>query len=260
MKARINGEEFGYEILGECGIPIVLIHGFGLNRKIWLPMVSEYLGEHRVILPDVRGHGESGAPEGPYLMDLLAEDMVNLLAFLGIEKAILCGHSMGGYITLAFAEAYPERLAGMGLITTRAEADKEEERTARLEMIKAVRNNGAAALADSLAPRLTTDQSLVQEMHTILAKTAPEGIIGSLQGMAKRPDSTDFLCEISHPVLVIAGGEDQIIVIKHAKQMAEEFKDGAFLLIPKAGHLPMLEAPEELAKGLLTLVRKLKTK
>ncbi len=256
MKAMINGSQFGYEILGEEGVPIVLIHGFGLNREMWIPLVTEYLRNHSVILPDVRGHGESDAPERPYPMALLAEDLVNLLSFLGVEKAIVCGHSMGGYITLAFADAYPQRLSGMGLITTRAEADSEKGRVGRYKSIEAVKKKGSRPIADSLAPRLTKDKELVQEVRAVLAETPPAGIIGALEGMAQRPDRTDLLREIPVPSLVVAGGEDQIIDSNRAKQMAESLPDGDFLLIPQAGHLPMLETPEKLGKGLLTLIRR----
>lgn len=259
MQATINGIEFGYDVLGESGMPMVLIHGFGLNRKIWMPVVSAYLRNQMVILPDVRGHGESEALKGPYPMDLLAEDTVNLLAFLGIEKAVVCGHSMGGYITLAFAKAYPQRLAGMGLITTRAEADTEEGRAGRYKLIEAVYKRGSLPLAESLAPRLTKDKTLALEMRALLAETSPAGIIGALEGMAERPDCTNFLRKIAQPALVVAGGEDQIIDMENAKLMAEALPDGDFLPIPQAGHLPMLETPAELGKGLLRLVRRVET-
>jgi pimeloyl-ACP methyl ester carboxylesterase len=256
MKAKINQINFGYEIHGKKGVPLVLIHGFGLNRKIWLPMVAKYLKNQLVILPDLRGHGESDAPDGPYPMSLLAEDIVNLIEFLEIEKAILCGHSMGGYITLAYADQYPRRMSGMGLITTRAEADTEAGRAGRYEMMEAVKKKGAEPLADSLGPLLTGDKNLVQEMRTMLAETSPAGIIGALEGMAARPDRTDLLPEINVPALVVAGAKDQIIDLESAKQMVDAMPDGAFLSIPDAGHLPMLETAEALGEGLLALVRR----
>lgn len=256
MKATINGIQFGYEILGQQGLPIVLIHGFGLNRKIWIPVVSEYLRNHTVILPDVRGHGESEAPEGPYTMTLLAEDMVNLMAYLGYERALICGHSMGGYITLAFADVFPQRMSGMGLITTRAEADTEEGREGRHESIEAVKKKGPIALAESLAPRLTQDEDLICDMRAMLAETDPAGIIGSQKGMAERPDCRHLLPEITVPSLVVAGGEDQIIDLQSAKNMADALPDGDFVSIPEAGHLPMLETTAELGKALLALIRR----
>jgi 3-oxoadipate enol-lactonase len=254
MKASINGIKFGYEILGQGGVPVVLIHGFGLNRKIWIPMAAEYLCNHKVILPDLRGHGESDAPEGPSSMSTLAEDLVNLLAYLGIKQALVCGHSMGGYVTLAFASQYPQWLSGMGLITTRAEADTEEGRAGRYQMVEKVQKQGAAPLADSLAPHLTKNEDLVREMHAMLVEASPAGIISALEGMAARPDRSKLLPEIAVPALVVAGVQDQIIDLGDAKDMADALPDGSFLAIPDAGHLPMLESPEALGKGLLTLI------
>ncbi|MFW5714320.1 MAG: alpha/beta fold hydrolase, partial [Brevefilum sp.] len=216
MKAMINGTQLGYDVFGRGGPPIILVHGFGLNRKIWYPVVKEYLHNQQVILPDVRGHGESDAPEGAYHMSLLAEDLLNLMAFLSIDRAIICGHSMGGYITLAFADAYPDLMSGMGLITTRAGADTEKGRAGRYESIDAVKKEGPTALADSLAPRLTHDEALVQEMRAMLAETSPAGIIGAQKGMAQRPDRMNLLPEITVPSLVVAGGQDQIVDIQEA--------------------------------------------
>ena len=172
------------------------------------------------------------------------------------EKAILCGHSMGGYILLDYADQYPRRMSGIGLITTRAEADTEAGRTDRYKMMEAVKKKGAEPLAESLGPRLTKDKELVQEIRNMLSETSAKGIIGSLEGMASRPDRREYLPEITVPALVVAGGEDQIIDLESAKQMADALPNGVFLSIPDAGHLPMLETPEALGVGLLALARR----
>ena len=259
MKANISGINIGYEIHGHEGVPLVLIHGFALNRKIWLPLVKKFFHNQMVVLPDLRGHGESDAPEGPYPMSLLAEDMVNLLEFLDIPKAVISGHSMGGYATLAFAENYPHKLSGIGLITTRAEADTEAGRKGRYEMVEKVRMQGALPLAESLGPRLTKNEHLAQEMRAMLAKSPPAGIIGALEGMAERPDCWHLLPKFEAPALVVAGQEDQIIDPESAQQIAEALPNGSFLSIPQAGHLPMLETPEALGKGLFSLLKQVET-
>lgn len=254
MRAKINGIQMGYDIIGEEGTPIVLIHGFGLNRRIWVEMTEKYLKPHRVILPDVRGHGETDAPEGAYPMSLLAEDLKELLDFLGIEKAAVCGHSMGGYITLAFAERYSERLAGLGLITTRAKADSAGQRADRYRMVEKVRENGAIVLAESLGPKLTKDKAVFNDSYEMLLNSDPLGIIGVLQGMADRTDRRELLSAITLPALVVAGDQDQIIDLGDARQMADTFPNAYFHLISGAGHMPMLEKPEELASGLEWLI------
>lgn len=254
MKTKINGIQMGYEISGETGQPILLIHGFGLNRSIWKEMADKYLKDHRVILPDVRGHGESQALAGAYPMTSLAEDMLKLLDFLKIERVILCGHSMGGYISLAFAERYPDRLAGLGLITTHAAADSASKRADRYQMAEDVRKHGAFVLAESLAPKLTMDKAITQRLHKMLSETDPLGIIGVLQGMAERSSRMDLLPEILVPGLVAAGEEDQLIDVNTARQMADYLPQGKLLGIEGAGHMPMLEKPEVLAEGLNWLV------
>lgn len=253
MKIEINGIRMGYQVIGGTGLPIVLIHGFGLNRSIWKELVNEYLNGYHVILPDIRGHGESEATEGVYSMAGLAEDIVALLDLLNVEKAIICGHSMGGYIALAFAQKYPERLAGLGLITTHAAADSAEKRGDRYQMVEDVRKAGAFVLAESLAPKLTMDEAIIKKMYQILSETDPVGIIGVLRGMAERPARMDLLPEIDVPALVVAGSEDQIIEIDVARKMAESLPQGKFMLIEGAGHMPMIETPGILGEGLIWL-------
>jgi 3-oxoadipate enol-lactonase len=250
LKAEINGITIGYDQSGQGKIPLVLIHGFGLDRTIWREVAEQHLADYRVILPDVRGHGESDAPEGVYPISLLAADLAGLLDHLQIEKAVVCGHSMGGYIALAFAAQFPNRLAGLGLITTRAEADSPEKRTGRYEFVEAVRARGSMALAETLAPRLSRDPALVQAAYEMIAATSPQGIIGSVLGMAERPDRTALLDELDIPALVVAGVEDQIIDLEDAREMAERLVQGEFVEINCAGHLPMWEQPESLGRAL----------
>lgn len=250
MITHIHDINIGYEQLGQGKAPLVLIHGFGLDRTIWRAMAEQYLADYRVILPDVRGHGESDAPEGSYPMSLLASDLAGLLDLLEIEQAVVCGHSMGGYIALAFAAQFPDRLAGLGLITTRAEADSPQKRAGRYELVEAVRERGSMALAETLAPRLSRDAELVRRAYEMIAATSPQGIIGAALGMAERPDRTALLSELNVPGLVVAGREDQIINLEAARKMAERLPMGEFRLIDGAGHLPMWEEPEMLGSVL----------
>lgn len=251
MKSRINGIDLAYELLGEEGLPLVLIHGFGLNRGIWRDMATHYLADYRVILPDVRGHGESDAPKGAYPMALLAEDLAGLLDHLEIEQAVVCGHSMGGYIALAFAAHYLERLAGLGLITSRAEADSAEKKEGRLRLVETVQKQGSIALAETLAPRLSHDPAVVKAAYDLIAATPPTGIIGAALGMAERPDRTALLERLKVPTLVVAGEEDQIVPLDDARQLANGLVRGTLVEIPGAGHAAMLEQPQRLANALV---------
>jgi pimeloyl-ACP methyl ester carboxylesterase len=251
MKSRINGINLAYDALGEMGLPVVLIHGFGLNRGIWRVMVENYLADYRVILPDVRGHGESDAPEGAYSMAVLADDLAGLLDHLDVDKAVVCGHSMGGYIALAFAAQYPERLAGLGLITSRAEADSAEKKEGRLGLVEAVQKQGSTALAEILAPRLSHDPAVVKAAYDLIAATPPAGIIGAALGMAERPNRTALFDRLEVPTLVVAGVEDQIVPLDDARQLANGLEKGMLVEIPGTGHAAMLEQPQRLANALV---------
>ena len=243
-----------YDVLGSQKPPIMLLHGYGLNRSIWQDLASDHLGDQQVIMPDVRGHGESDVPPGPYLMSSLAEDLALLLDFLGLSKAIICGHSMGGYIALAFAQHYPQKLAGLALITTNAKADSKEKRAGRYALINQIKDQGPIAVAESLAPRLSQDPAVISISHGLICQTDPRGLIGAAEGMAERPERMGLLAAIRVPALVVAGEDDQITNLADAKLMAESLMHGIFLQISNAGHMPMLEAADELGKGLRSFI------
>jgi len=256
MNAVINGIHLGYDAIGGSGPPLVLIHGFGLDRSIWREMVFEYMPDQHVILPDVRGHGESDAPSRPYLMEELADDLAGLLSILHIDKAIVCGHSMGGYISLAFADLYPQRLLGLGLITTNAKADSDAKRKSRYRLIEQVRSHGSGELAKSLAPRLSQNETVIKRTHALIESTSPVGIMGTAHAMAERPDRMVLVQKLVLPTLVAAGEEDQIADFADTRQLAEAFPNGRFLAIPNAGHMPMWESPARLAEGILDLIKR----
>ena len=246
--------ELAYDLMGSQKPAIVLLHGYGLNRSIWQELASNHLYDQQVLMLDMRGHGESDVTSGPYLMALLAEDLAQLLEFLGLSNAIVCGHSMGGYAALAFAEGYPDKLAGLGLITTNARADSEEKRGGRYALINQIKEQGSIAVAESLAPRLSRDPAVIRLSHDMICQTDPAGLIGAAEGMAERPDRMRLLAAIHVPALVVAGEADQITNLADAKLMADYLPHSTFLQISNAGHMPMLETADELGRGLWSLV------
>ncbi len=256
MEAVINDIKLAYEVLGHEGIPLVLIHGFGLNRSIWRQMVLKHIPKQHVILPDVRGHGESEAPSGIYSMEALAEDLAGLLDFLQVDKAIICGHSMGGYISLAFADLYPQRLAGLGLITSHAKADSEVKKKSRYELIDRIRKGGSVELAKSLAPKLSKNEAIIKETYKLIEGTSPNGIIGVSGAMAERVDRSDLLTQLVEPILLAAGEEDQLINFAEAQALMGALPNGKFYAIPDAGHMPMWENPGALAEGIWGLIKR----
>jgi len=242
--------EIAYREQGQ-GEPIILLHGFGLNYHIWDPIVEAFQEKARFITPDLRGHGQSEVTEGTYSMDSLAADLAAFMDALGIQRASVGGHSLGGYVALAFAAAYPERLSGLALITTNARPDSPEKRQSRYELAQAVRLQGAAALATSMGPRLSKHKTLIDALSLMISLTHPQGVIGAALGMAERPDRMDTLQTLTCPILVVAGEEDMITPLPASQEMAEANPQAKLLLLPGAGHMPMLEAPLSLGEALL---------
>jgi pimeloyl-ACP methyl ester carboxylesterase len=259
MKAKVNKIEISYDLFGQNTPALLLLHGFGLNRTIWYEMVENYLDNQRVLLPDLRGHGESEVTTSPYDMPLMAQDVADLLETLSIDRAIVCGHSMGGYVALAFAEKFPDKLSGLGLITTNAAEDSPERRAGRYEQINQIRTSGSLFVADSLAPRLSNKPTVVYQSHEIISRCDPNGLIGALQGMATREDKTDLLSYISVPALVVAGENDQITDYEASRRMAASLPNGEFLGMLDTGHMPMLESPKELGFAIRALIKRVNT-
>jgi len=241
-------EEFG------SGIPIVLVHGFPLDHTIWEPVVAPLTKHSRIVLPDLRGFGRSPVPPGKTSIRMMAEDLVVLLDLLKIDKAIMVGHSMGGYICLSFAQAYPHRLAGLGLVATQAAADTPEKRQARFNTADEVERHGVKVIADNMVPKLTANAELQTVLRELILKTDPIGVIGALKAMAERPDSTGLLSSISVPSVVLAGSVDTLIPIERSKTMAQLLARAWLAELPGVGHMPMMEAPQQAAETLRQLI------
>jgi 3-oxoadipate enol-lactonase len=242
-------EEYGQ------GPPVVFLHGYPLDHTIWQPLVPHLQNIARLILPDLRGFGKSPVPAGTYTMREMAEDVVGLLDQLEIEKAVLVGHSMGGYVSLAFAHAYPGRLAGLGLVATQAGADTPERRQSRLKTASAVKRRGVKPVVNSMLPKLTQKTELTQPLSDLMMQAQPAGVIGSLRGMAERPDMVGNLSNIAVPAVVLAGGADQILSLENMKTMAQMLPKGWLVEIPDGGHMLMMESPDQVAEALGQLIQ-----
>jgi 3-oxoadipate enol-lactonase len=260
VEATINGGRLAYIDQG-TGTPVVLLHAFPLNRAMWLPQMSALALHARAIAVDLRGHGESEPSSGPYTMDDLADDVGRLLEALSIPRAVVAGLSMGGYVSFAFYRRYPDRVRGLVLADTRAQADTAEGRAGRLAMIRTAESQGAGAVADLMLPKLLSPDSLktngdlVRMVRGMVEQTTVDTIIGDLRAMADRPDSTPLLGKIDCPTLVLVGECDQATPPADAQQMAGAIPGARLELIPAAGHLANLEQPEAFNRALVSFVR-----
>jgi 3-oxoadipate enol-lactonase len=229
--------------------PVVLLHGFPLSSAIWQEQQRSLSDKFRVITPDLRGHGNSPAPSGAYTMEGMAQDVLALLDSLGITKAAILGHSMGGYIALTALKLAPERFAALGLIASQAGADTEDARQNRYRLAERVAKEGSKVVAEAMiarlfSPDLPADSPIIAQVHEVMRNTQPAGIIGSLHAMALRPDSTELLRNASLPILLLAGARDQIVPQERTKALAAILPKAKLVTMDQAGHMPMLEQPE----------------
>lgn len=253
MQATIDGMTMAWDEAGTrgAGPTLLLVHGFPLNRTMWRPQLGAdgLAGAAHIIAPDLRGHGQTAAPPGPYAMDRFADDLRALLDHLGIDRVVYCGLSMGGYIGFAFIRRYAARLAGLALADTRAGADTAEARAAREDLARLVEREGSAAAADRLLPRYVAPATLrerpdiMAEIRAMIAGTAPTGLAAAARGLAARPDSTATLSQIAVATAVIVGAEDALTPPAEAERLHAAIPNSALTVIGGAGHLTNLEQP-----------------
>ncbi len=237
------------------GPPLICLHAYALDHTIWLKMAEEMRNSVKLILPDLRGHGRSPAPEGKYSMRTMAEDVIRLIDAFKIEQAWFAGHSMGGYITLALAEFFPERFLGLALVASHAFADFPDKKKSRLEEIKKIERLPVPEVLSGMPNKLTKDPAVADYCRQLISQTSRNGVMGVLAGMAERPDRIDVLAELKRPKMLIAGEEDQLIPMKTDLDMVEKVSDLRLVKIKNAGHMPMMENPHDTATALLSLIK-----
>ncbi len=234
-----------------AGLPVVLLHAFPLARTLWKPQLEDLQDQYRIIAPDFRGFGGTSAALANVTVDQLADDIANLLGALKITRpAVLAGLSMGGYVALAFARRHADRLAGLVLADTRAEADSAEARENRNKMIAFARTHSAAEVVEQMLPRLlghetqTHHPEIADTVRQIAAQQPQGGIVAALQALRDRPDATPGLSAIRVPTLVVVGDEDILTPPSAAEAMVAAIPNCRYAKIAAAGHLSSLEQPE----------------
>jgi len=243
------------------GEPVVLIHGFPLSREIWDPQVEKLAQRNLTIRPDLRGMGQSSVPDGPYLMETLAGDIAAVLDAIGIERATIVGHSLGGYVAMAFCRMYTERVQRLALVCSRLAADQPEVAKNREDLAdRAEREGRMDAIVDAFVPRLFATATLeerapaVTQARALAMKNDPRGAAAMLRGMAQRVDSYDIAEELAMPVLIVAGAADQGVTLTEAEDVRRAFPHAELRVMHRSGHVPMLEEPEALSEALLEFV------
>ncbi|WP_042392596.1 alpha/beta fold hydrolase [Streptacidiphilus carbonis] len=263
MTDRISVREAGH------GTPLVLLHAFPLSSRMWRDQLDELPGADgsgaRVLAVDLRGFGGTELGEDEPSLDLLADDVALLLDRAGIERAVVGGLSMGGYVAMALARRHPDRLSGLLLADTKATADTDQARANRERIAAAVlARDSVRLLVDEQVPSPLLGATSVQErprlaerVQAMVEEASPEAVAWAQRAMASRPDSLDVLAEVRVPALVVVGEEDAITPPGDAEAMAAVLPDVVLTVLPAVGHLSAIESPDAFnwaVRGLLARV------
>jgi pimeloyl-ACP methyl ester carboxylesterase len=240
-------------------MPVVLVHAFPVNSTMWAEQMDLGSGV-RVLAPDLPGFGRTPAGVEPFTIPGAAAALREILASKGALPCVMGGCSMGGYVSLAFARAFPRDLLGLLLIDTRAEADSAEALKGREKTMELLRTSGAPAIAEQMIGKLLSDGTLahrpglVKQVRQMIESTPAATIEAALRALRDRPDQTDLLPSISVPAMVIVGEHDTLTPPTVAVSMARSLPHGTLQIIPGAGHLSPMEQPRQVNAAIAELV------
>ena len=252
-RLRSDDAEVFYEIRGS-GPPVILLHPFPCHHEFWNSVAAALDTRYRLILPDLRGHGDSEIGEGPALMQKHAGDIARVLDAVGIGKAAFSGCSIGGYILFEFWRRFRERVTSLSLCDTRPQADTAEAQANRLQAAAAVLEQGTEPFIESMIPKLmgrttvATRPDLVDGARAMMRKMSAEDISLVLRGMAERSDSVADLKSINVPTLIVIGEEDMLSTVADGELMRQNIAGSQLKVIPKAGHYAAWEQPDLVGK------------
>lgn len=254
MEKIVSGDaEIYYDVAGS-GPPVVLLHPFPAHHEFWLPVAKFLSSRFRLIMPDLRGHGESGLGEGPATMQKHASDIARVMDAAEVDRAPIVGVSIGSYAIFEFWRRFRNRVAALVLCNTKASADTAEARAGRLEAANDVLQRGTEAFFEGMLQKVlsaTTRRSrpdLVEGTVRMMRKMSAEDVAGVQRGMAERPDSISTLKTINVPTLIVTGEEDTMTGVPEAEVMKQNISGAQMKVISKAGHYSPWEQPEEVGK------------
>lgn len=251
-----NGNAINYQCEGEGETTLVMLHGFMGDLRTWAPMVYNYMRKIRIVAIDLPGHGESDCCDEVHTMELQADVVKAVLDRVKVSKCVMVGHSMGGYVALAFAERYPAMLKGLCLLHSHALADGERKVKDRKRMCEIVQSNRAGFIINFIpnlfaeANRTIFDEE-IKELQDLALLTSAEGIIAAQKGMMARKSRIDVLQQTQYPVLFIAGRQDVRIPTDSIMAQAALTPHCEVLLLPNAAHMSHIEEKELIRRKLL---------
>ena len=257
LRPSKQGPELHALISGTGDRALVLLHGYPFDHSMWRPQLRDLAEEARIIAPDLRGLGKSEWNDADSAsMRTHAEDTIAWMDAQGIQRAVVAGLSMGGYIAFEVWRRAPQRVAGLVLLDTKAEPDSPEAREARDKQKEEIARGGMAAICDGTIQRVlgkTTREiggSVVEHVRRMILTTKPEGARGALDALRDRPSSVPDLPGISVPTIVVVGEEDELTPVSVAQKMAAGIPGAELRVIPRVGHVSSLESPSEVTRAL----------
>ncbi len=264
MKRQIDDDNaVEYDKRGN-GTPLVLLHAFPMSNAMWRVQIDSLAKDFKVIAPNLRGIGATSPFPATPSVEQMAHDVAALLADMNLaQPMILCGLSIGGYVALAFARLYPQRLGALILCDTQAAPDTPEARAKREENIEFAQTHSSSELMERMLPSLlgettrATRPKVVEAVRQMANDLEPQALVQLLQALRDRPDATPQLGQIKVPTLILCGLEDSITPPEIAKSLAHDIPKAELHLIPQAGHLSNLERPQNFNKHLMTFLHSL---
>ena len=244
-----NDARISYEVIGS-GPDLVLLHAFPANREMWRPVAEMLADRFRLVMPDLRGHGESELGNGAATMEKHAEDLRLVCVDADVKKAVFAGVSIGGYILFEFWRQHRDRVRGLVMANTRASADTEEGRTTRLQSVDEVMKFGPEPFVEKMLEKVISETTrrnrpdIVDAARKMMLKVPARAIAEVQRGMAERPDSVPTLPTIDVPTLVITSDEDGTTPLKQAEIVRQGIRGAEMKVIPRAGHYAVFERPD----------------
>ncbi len=264
MRVEINGIGLHYIDTGKRnGLPMLFLHGMTFDHTMWSPQIELLKSKRRVIALDLRGHGKSGVGDGQYTFRMFSEDLVALMDYLEIDKAALCGLSMGGAIALRTVELYPERVGALIFCDATCHADSDEARKRRESAIQTIKKDGLGSFADGFLRMVFTPETfsnkmeIVESMRKVIVSSSPLGICGALLAQAARTDTSEILSKIAVPTLLIVGEQDSITPPALFRSIHERVSESELRVIPNAAHVTNLENRQEFNKRLMDFMNRI---
>jgi 3-oxoadipate enol-lactonase len=256
LKTTIHNFNMSYDDVGEGRIPVIFLHGFPFDKSMWHVQLDHFKPTYRLLSVDIRGFGKSKDEETPLSIDLFGNDLIKFMDNLSIEKAVICGFSMGGYIALDVIKRFPDRFEALILCDTQCIADTAEVKQKRLETIDEIKMNGVTGFNDGFIKKvfhkdsLKTKKELVKQLKSIVYANTPNIICQGLSALAERAETCSGLADINIPTLIICGREDSVTPLAQSEYMHEHIKGSVLKVIDHAGHVSNLEQPVAFNKHL----------